>query len=366
MQLEEESDSLHQRVHAFARGVAEDTFEELALAIARFQARWSPGFRRLVSDSGSTLDGVDSIPAVPAEAFRLTRVAVHPTRLDVASFHTSGTTRSESGIHYVRRLDTYRELSVAFGRSALFSSLGSGAVVAALAPEPSEPVASSLACMMRFFMQAFAPAEARHERWLVRDNGVDLAAVHVAVAHANRSGQPLLLLATAFALVSLIDQLDGRRLECPERTLVMVTGGYKGKSRVVDPEQLRKDVADACGILPERVVGEYGMTELTSQLYEGIAPGATLAGPPGVFLPPPWLRVVPVDPISLAPVAQGASGLARFVDLGNVDSAVAIVTDDLIRATAGGVELLGRRPSSAARGCSLAVEALMTPLSDGV
>ena len=137
---------------------------------------------------------------MPAEAFRLTRVAVHPSDLDVACFRTSGTTQSESGLHYMRRLDTYRELSVAFGRRALFSSLGSDAMVAALAPRPSEPITSSLSCMMRFFMQAFAAPGERPERWLVSDTGVELKVLRGAIDEANQNGQPLLLLATELVL----------------------------------------------------------------------------------------------------------------------------------------------------------------------
>jgi hypothetical protein len=61
----------------------------------------------------------------------------------------------------------------------------------------------------------------------------------------------------------------------------------------------------------------------------------------------------------LQPVADGAVGLARFIDLGNVDSAVAIVTQDLIRVCDGRVELQGRAPGAPARGCSLAIEDLL-------
>jgi hypothetical protein len=101
------------------------------------------------------------------------------------------------------------------------------------------------------------------------------------------------------------------------------------------------------------------MTELTSQLYEGTLPGAELRGPPGVFLEPPWLKTTPVDPVTLEPVAPGAVGIARFVDLGNVDSAVAVQTDDLVRRVGDGIELVGRREGAEPRGCSLALEALL-------
>ena len=139
----------------------------------------------------------------------------------------------------------------------------------------------------------------------------------------------------------------------------MQTGGYKGQHVSVSASELRREVARAFALEERAVVSEYGMTELTSQLYEGTAPGVAISGPPNVYLAPEWLRVTPVDPLSLAPVASGEVGLARFVDLGNVDSAVAIVTRDRIRASGPGFELLGREPGAAPRGCSLAVEALL-------
>jgi hypothetical protein len=112
--------------------------------------------------------------------------------------------------------------------------------------------------------------------------------------------------------------------------------------------------------VPEsHVVAEYGMTELTSQLYEGTLPNAALAGEPDVLLEPPWLRVVPVEPETLSPVPPGELGIARIVDLGNVDSALVVQTEDLVRRRGAGIELLGRRPGATARGCSLALEALL-------
>jgi hypothetical protein len=77
-----------------------------------------------------------------------------------------------------------------------------------------------------------------------------------------------------------------------------------------------------------------------------------------VFVEPPWLRVTPVDPCSFEPVAAGDAGLARFTDLANVDSAVVVLTRDLVRRVPGGLVLVGRQPGASLRGCSLAIEAL--------
>jgi hypothetical protein len=98
------------------------------------------------------------------------------------------------------------------------------------------------------------------------------------------------------------------------------------------------------------------MTELTSQLYEGCLPGGSLHGPSGVYCEPPWLRVVPVDPLTLTALRDGERGLAKIIDLGNVDSAVAVLTQDVVRRRGAGIELLGRSPEAPLRGCSLMLE----------
>jgi len=359
-----ESDALHARVRAFARGAATDDFEALALDIARFQERSSPGFARLVASRGAELDQLSAVPGVPAQTFRLTRVAVHPPELDVARFETSGTT-GDPGVHAFRTLETYEALALAHGARALLGFRAGPRVVVALAPAPGEAPSSSLGFMLGLFQRewdgrSLADGDFTREmaaRWLFGPDGFDLAGLEHAAHVAERRGEPFVVLATAFALVGLLDALAGRPLRAPPETCVMVTGGFKGRSREVEKTELRREVARAFGVPETHVVAEYGMTELTSQLYEGTLPGAALRGEPDVLLEPRWLRVEPVDPVTLAPVPSGEVGIARIVDLGNIDSALVVQTEDLVRRRGAGIELLGRRPGATARGCSLAVEA---------
>ena len=372
MTIETESELLHERVRALAstEGERTESFDELALDIAEFQARWIPGFRRLVEGSGGSLDSLHSIPAVPCDAFRLARVAAHPPELDEVRFSTSGTTGTP-GIHAFRTTRTYRELSVRMGARALASAWPGRRVVVALAPHPGSPPTSSLGFMLRAFMEAFDgraltsdPTGAAFDpdapsRWLASSSGVDVAGLRRAALLARERREPLLVLSTAFALVLLLESLAGARLPAPQRTLVMQTGGFKGRTRTVTPERLRAATARAFRIPKDQVVGEYGMTELSSQLYDSGPPGSELEGKHGVYLEPPWLRVVPVDPATFLPVPTGERGLARIVDLANVDSAVVVLTQDIVRRRDGGVELIGRRRGAPPRGCSLGVEALV-------
>ncbi|MDX2052680.1 MAG: acyl-protein synthetase [Polyangiaceae bacterium] len=362
----ERSEGLHRRVRAFARGESQESFDSLALELARFQAENIPGFANLVERSGSALDSAATIPAVPSEAFRLTRVAVHPPELDVVRFETSGTSTEAKGVHPMRTTATYRALSTSFGREALMAE--DAAVVVALAAEPGEPVPSSLMFMMRQFMEEFDPAFGRHmglhvdapyERWLLSSAGVNLVELQRACAFAAQMGRPLLVLATSLALARCLEQLQGRSFLLPEKSVVMHTGGPKKRGGELNLSELRTRAVEQLGLAAGQIVGEYGMTELSSQLYEGTVRGAHLSGPKGVFIPPRWLRVTPVDSITLEPVEPGGIGLARFMDLGNVDSAVCVLTQDLIRERDGGIELLGRSPGAVPRGCSMAVQALL-------
>jgi hypothetical protein len=371
--VEAESKALHARVLAFARAAVVgaggvETFDALAVALAEYQSRHIPGLRRLREALGAVPLGVDSIPAVPVDAFRLARVAAHPAELDSACFTTSGTTGAAPGMHPMRSTHTYRELSLLWGGHALATPWPGRRLVVALAPPPGVAPASSLGFMMRVFMESFdgrslspgAPPDFdASERWLAGPDGIDVEGLRRAAAVASSRGEPLLVLATGFALVLLLDALAGGAVDVPARTIVMTTGGFKGRTRELPPADLARGVAQAFGIPEAQVVGEYGMTELTSQLYEGTAPGGALRGERGVFLPPPWLRVAAVDPATLDVLPFGALGIARFVDLGNVDSAVAIVTQDLVRQRGEGVELHGRRQGAPLRGCSLAIEQMV-------
>jgi acyl-CoA synthetase (AMP-forming)/AMP-acid ligase II len=367
-----ESDALHVRVRAFAEaslaGGRAESFDALAVDIAAFQARHIPGFQRLIAATGRTPSRASEIPGVPVDAFRMTRVAAHPPEADIVRFSTSGTTGSSPGLHAMRMTETYRALSLAWGARALITTRARGHVVVALAPVATQSTTSSLGFMMRAFMEAFdgraftdgEPFEPESPaRWLAGPDGVNVDGLRRAAEIAKQRGEPFVVLATSFALVLLLDALAGSGVEAPENTVVMTTGGFKGKTREIPREELARDVARVFGVPETRIIGEYGMTELSSQLYTGTLPGGSLRSRSDVFVPPTWLRVVPVDAETLEPVPVGDIGIARFVDLGNVDSAVAIVTQDLVRRDGPGVVLLGRRPGAPPRGCSLAIEEMV-------
>jgi hypothetical protein len=362
----EESEELHRRarawVTAFEAGApAPETFDHLATDLARYQARHVEGYARLCAAGGvdtATITRADQAPAVPTDAFKLARVAAFPVGAATTTFRTSGTTLGARGVHEMRDASTYDAAALAFGRAALAHALPGRVPVFALSPSPDDAPDSSLVHMMDLFARELGVPASRAETFLLDADGVlDLDTFDRRVARALVEGTPVLVLATSFALVHLLDALGEDTFRLPPGSRVMQTGGFKGKSREVPAEKLRREVGRALHVPERSIVAEYGMTELSSQFYEWTLrePGARH----GVYVEPPWARVVPVDPETLAPVKEGDVGIARIEDLMNVDSAFAVLAADRVRRVEGGFELLGRAEGAPPRGCSIAIEEIL-------
>lgn len=348
-----------------ARTPSPEPFDALACDLARYQAARIEGYARLCRARGvdvAALTSAADVPAVPTDAFKLTRVATFPPEDTRITFRTSGTTVGTRGEHPMRDVATYDAAAIAFGRRWLARDLDEPTPVVVLGPSPEAASDSSLVHMCEAFVRAFGAPASPSSTYLIDDDGVlDLAAFDERVAIALARAEPMLVLGTSFAFVHFVDAIGKATFALPRGSRVMQTGGYKGRSREVPPAVLRADLARVFALDERSIVGEYGMTELSSQFYE-----RTLfdeASPLGVYAEPPWARVVPVDPDTLAAVPDGAVGIAKIIDLMNVDSAVAVLTQDQVRRVGseneGGFELLGRAPGAPARGCSIAIDELL-------
>jgi hypothetical protein len=106
------------------------------------------------------------------------------------------------------------------------------------------------------------------------------------------------------------------------------------------------------------MIGEYGMTELLSQLYEPVL-GSGVSGYDS-YVPAPWLRVRALDPITLAEVPDGTPGLLAFFDLANAASVCHVLTEDIGTVSGGHVRLQGRAVGAEPRGCSIAMDELLS------
>jgi hypothetical protein len=345
-----QSDALHTRARAFVRAFEQgraspEPFDALAVDLARFQARHVPGYARLCAARGvypERMRSAGDAPAVPTDAFKLAAVFAFPTERASVTFRTSGTTLGARGAHPMRTTSTYDEAAFAFGRAMLAPDLATPTPVLVLGPSPQDAPDSSLAHMCATFARAWGDGA-----WFLRDGTLDVDGLRRSVA-ALDPGRPAVVLATSLALAHLVDLAPAMPL--PARSRVMQTGGFKGREREVDAAELRRSVARFFALSERQVVSEYGMTELSSQFWER---------EPGVYVEPPWARVVPVHPETLVPVPRGEVGIARIEDLANVDSAFAVLASDLVRRVDRGFALLGRAPGAAPRGCSIAIDEML-------
>lgn len=360
-----ESDALHERARAFVRAFERgasmpEPFDALATDLARFQARYVPGYARLCAARGvdtARIARACDAPAVPTDAFKLGRVSAFAPSEAAVVFRTSGTTIGARGEHAMRRTGTYDAAAVAFGRRMLAAGWRERVPVLVVGPSPEEAADSSLTHMCALFVRAFGLPASTERTYFVRAGALDVDGLSVRIAALPRAS-PALVLATSFALVHLLDASGARPLTLPAGSRVMQTGGFKGKAREVAADELRRAAAGAFGVHERAIVGEYGMTELSSQFWEAVAVDAS--SPHGVYVEPPWARVVPVDPDTLAPVPHGEVGIARIEDLANVDGAFAVLAQDRVRRVARGFELLGRASGAAPRGCSIALDEMLS------
>ena len=359
-----------------AESVEVESFDALAIDIAKHQVACRTGLDRLFERRGldvRVIETASQIPAVPTDVFKLRRVACHPRDLDKVVFLTSGTTVGSRGMHALRDTETYRLAARVWASTMLYPDMDIHPQVpqlamhwVVLAPPYDENPSSSLG----FMFDELSRATRGGVTWAVTDGKLDLAKIERALHHANSHSIPTIVAGASFAFVHWLDAIQHQTYSLGPMGRAMQTGGFKGQSRTVDADQLRADIALVLGINVDRVVSEYGMTELGSQAYEGRLRASLGHNAPNnthrnAFVPPPWMRVVAVKEDTLEPVHEGQVGIARIEDLTNVDSAVVVQTADRIRQCEhceqceGGFELLGRAEGASPRGCSIGIDEIL-------
>jgi hypothetical protein len=341
--------------------VDEIGFEGLALRVLRYQARANPVYGALLAGRGLDpleLEDWRSFPPVPARAFKdHPPLAADPA--DVRQvFRTSGTTAGPGrrGEHPVVDPELYRASVLSNARAHLLPDREAIRVVALL-PPPSLLADSSLAHMAGILAEAWdpeRPAFFADAEWRVDGEGL-----RDALLEAEGAGEPVLLLATAFGLVHWLER-DPRPVNLPPGSRVMETGGFKGRSRQVERSELYGALSSALGVPPERIVNEYGMTELLSQFYEPVLLEGGPADPAARrHVEPWWVRTRVLDPVDLRASPPGEPGVLCHLDLANLFSAALVLTEDRGVRVEGGFRPLGRISGSEPRGCSLSVEAYL-------
>jgi hypothetical protein len=345
--------------------MSESAFNDLAMRVFRFQCRTNQAYGGFVERRGVDPDAATSwreIPFLPTRAFKsVPLVSGDPGEVDRV-FRTSGTTQGQGsrGEHHVLDLDLYRRSLIGNFTHHLLPEIDHRIRTLCLLPSSEVAPDSSLAFMMDEVVKRHGSKDS--EFFVESDGRIDEGAFWKALLGAEEEGEPVLLAGTAFGFVRWLEmgEKDSRRVNLPTGSRIMETGGYKGRSRDVPRVDFYEGLETGFGLDTSVIVNEYGMTELLSQFYEPILVGG---GDPGIVgladryhRGPPWVRTLCLDPLTLEEVPEGDPGILAHLDLANVGSVSAVLTEDLGRMVPGGFQLIGRNPGSEPRGCSLAME----------
>lgn len=337
------------------KGGGGDAFQSLAVRIFEYQFKRNRNYRKFCLLEGKRPEEIRDwrdIPAMPALGFKELVLSTFPIKEAVKIFKTSGTTQEARGAHFLDTLTLYETSLVPGFRRHLIPD-GERLAFFFLVSSPEESPNSSLSYMAGMVNRQFAAGKGRY---YVRGGEIlhdDLR------TDLERTEKPALLFATAFSLQYFLDylKLSRRNLNLPSGSRLMETGGFKGKMKEVSRAALYRECARRLGIEKSHCVGEYGMTELSSQFYD-----TTLSDKMGKIkrkpfkIGPAWTRTLVIDPKTGREVKKGRVGILRHFDLANRGSVLAVQTEDLGYAAGEGFELVGRRPGSDLRGCSLDYE----------
>ena len=315
------------------------SFEQRALETFRFQYDNNALYRRyvqLLNRQPKDILKIADIPFLPISFFKTHEIKT--TDFDpLAIFESSGTTKTGNSRHFVKDPDIYRQsFTKAFN---IFYGSPHKWCILALLPSYLERNNSSLVVMANELIRLSGHPSGgffldQYDR------------LYEILMRLIKNGQQTLLLGVTFAL---LDFFENRKMDL-QNTVVMETGGMKGRKEEMTREEVHSLIIRSSGVTA--VHSEFGMTELLSQAY---------SYGEGIFKCPPWMKIVlrsEDDPFGFYDGNDGPikEGLINVIDLANRFSCSFIATDDVGKLhDSDSFEVLGRVDNSDIRGCSLLV-----------
>jgi phenylacetate-coenzyme A ligase PaaK-like adenylate-forming protein len=310
-------------------------FEKTALKVFRYQHENNLVYREfcdLMKVESQKIKTLQQIPFLPIQFFK-SHTVVSNTNPVENTFTSSGTTGLTTSKHLVTDTSIYTK-SYQKGFSQFYGNVADY-VVLALLPSYLEREGSSLIYMVEDLIQLSNHDESgfylhNHDELIKK------------LTELDQSGQNVILIGVTFALLDLIEKHQFQL----RNTVIMETGGMKGRRKEMIREELHQQLCEGFGV--SAIHSEYGMTELLSQAYS--------LGE-GVFECPSWIQILIRDTEdALTYIQQGKTGGINVIDLANINSCSFIATQDLGKKNPNNsFEVLGRFDNSDIRGCNLMV-----------
>ena len=311
----------------------EQEFSDMAVDIFKFQFKNNKVYRSfcdLLNKDPSDVKTVENIPFLPIQFFK-THQVLSVSGLIQKTFTSSGTTGSIVSKHLVNNLEIY-EQSFRSGFKQFYGNI-KDYVVLALLPSYLEREGSSLIYMVNDMITQSNQTESGfylNNFEALKDTLLDL----------ESKKKKVLLLGVSFALLDLVEFHQFHL----KNTIVMETGGMKGRRKELIREELHRKLKQGFGV--DVIHSEYGMTELLSQAY---------SKGDSIFKTPPWMKILTRDTEDALTIqTYGKTGGVNIIDLANINSCSFISTQDLGCVHAdGSFKILGRFDNSDIRGCNL-------------
>ena len=310
-------------------------FIKIALKVFRFQYENNVVYRKFcdfLNVDITQIKTLEQIPFLPIQFFKSEKIlsSENPTEI---IFTSSGTTGNQTSSHFVTDVSMY-EQSYLKGFSQFYGNI-ENYVVLALLPSYLEREGSSLIYMVEDLIRK----SNNPESGFYLHNYDELTEKLIRL---DNSGQNIMLIGVTYALLDLIEKQQFSL----KNTIVMETGGMKGKRKEMIREELHSVLQKGFGV--DAIHSEYGMTELLSQAY-------SLGN--GVFDCPWWMQILIRDTEdALTIIENEKTGGINIIDLANINSCSFIATQDLGKKyNNGSFEVLGRFDNSDIRGCNLMI-----------
>ena len=310
-------------------------FKTCALQVFRHQFKNNAIYRSfcdLLYIHSSDVKEVEEIPFLPIQFFK-SHAVLSSTQAVKETFTSSGTTGSSVSKHMVTDLSWYTK-SYTKGFEYFYGPIEEYTVLGLL-PNYLERDGSSLIYMVDDFIKK----SNKPSSGFYLNNLTELSKTLIAL---DKKGEKVLLIGVTFALLDLIERQQFKL----QNTIIMETGGMKGRRKEMIREELHEILCAGFGV--SKIHSEYGMTELLSQGY---------SSGDGVFDCPPWMKILARDTEdALTMVGTNKTGGLNVIDLANYNSCSFIATQDLGKVdNNGSFEVLGRFDHSDIRGCNLMV-----------
>ncbi len=317
------------------RITSKQQFEDKAFQIVAYQydnVNVYQKFCNLLDKTPKSITSLEDIPFLPINFFKSQKILVNSATPEKI-FYSSRTTGTIPSKHYIANLDLYkksflRTFTSVFGNIEEYVILG-------LLPSYLEREGSSLIYMVN---ELIKKTRSSYSKFYL-NNHTELIDT---LEFLENKKQKTILLGVPYALLDLIEK---KRFNL-EHTIIMETGGMKGKRKEMVKDQLHLVLKEGFGV--QNIYSEYGMTELLSQAY---------SKGDGVFSCPPWMKVLTRDTNDALSYVTGKAGGINVIDLANSYSCSFIATQDLgKKIDANNFKILGRFDTADIRGCNLLIE----------